>query len=140
MNTVLWFYSGIISGWWCYANETNNMLNNMYINYCKKYGIDYTDFVNIDVKTNCQVTDEFVDFADFVKTDNQNKLMKNIIKTSQDEYIIDFNKMIQQNVNDINKKRNIMYLVIPQNIYKNKNMLKKYLLEKNVKGIAGQKF
>ena len=137
-TTVLWFYSGIISGWWCYDDVTNENLNNMYINYCKKNGVDYSDFINIDIKPLSEVTNEFVDFNNIA--DQPILSNGNLIKTTHGNYVIDFNKMIQQSTNDINKKRKIMYAVVQKNIFENKNKLKEYLITKSVKGIAGIKF
>ena len=97
----------------CYPNIKNKNKNNI------------TNTTNIINTTN--ITNSINDTA-------------NIIRTPHGDYIIDFNKMIQKNIHDSSKKRNITYIVIPKEINKDEVLMKKYLLEKSVKGTSGLKF
>lgn len=174
MTEIMWLYSGIVSGWWCYDKKSCTELNKMYVDYCKKKGIDYSNFIVVDKKNNYDTTSDLVDFVDFSDFDDpvdlhdQSNLIKsdtiqsniknktnitnttntintingptNIIRTNHGDYIIDFNKMIQKNMHDSSKKRNIKYILIPEEINKNELLVKKYLLEKSIKGMSGIKF
>lgn len=139
MNNIIWLYSGVISGWWCYDKTLNSKLSKMYVKYCKQKSIDCSDFVTVNMKTNYEKTDDFVNFnSENCQSDSDDdKNTQYIIRTTHGDYMIDFNKMIQQNLHDMSKKRNMKYIVIPQNILTNKNELEEYLSEKSVKGISG---
>ena len=139
VNTIVWLYSGIASGWWCYDEQSMIKLSKMYINYCFKNSIDCSDFVTIDTKANCEMTNDLVDF-NFTKSDKNDVVINNIIKTSHGDYEIDFDRMIQFNSNDISKKRGIKYIIIPDNITNDKQKIKKYLFDSGIKGISGTIF
>lgn len=137
MDTIIWLYSGAISGWWCYDKHLNLKLNKMYINYCKQKMIDCSDFIMIDAKSYYDKTDDLVDFNSSATFDETSRYINACtIKTTHGDYNIDFNKMIQQNSHDASKKRSIKYIIIPQNIYENSQTLTKFFSENMIKGTS----
>lgn len=142
MTTIVWLYSGAISGWWCYDKQSTMKLSKMYVNHCTKKAIDCSEFIIINTKSNEEMTNDFVDFKSDTddSSDDEYYSNKNIIRTSHGDYELDFDKMIQFNVNDVGKKRSIKYMVIPKNIENNKKSLHKYLFDNGIKGISGVEF
>ncbi len=140
MNTIVWLYSGAISGWWCYDEQSTLKLNKMYINYCTKNLIDCSEFITINTKSDYEISNDFVNFNSDNNLIEDDEINKNIIRTIHGDYKIDFNKMIQVGLYQNIKKRNVKYLVIPNIIANNEQNLNKYLSDNNVKGIAGIPF
>lgn len=148
VDSRLWFYSGIFSGWWCYDNLHNTKLNKIYKDYCIRNNIPTKDSTNIKNK-NLQKkiysvkNFDFVDFDDSDSDDdknNTNEVIDYIITTNSNQFIIDFDNMKQINVSDNKKQRNIMYIDIPNEIIGDNDKIIKHLKSYNVKGIAGTTF
>ena len=155
----IWLYAGLWSGWWCYTGEHNDKINNIYYDYCKRNNIaceNLDEEQNIVLKkvesqNNIQkILDKSFDcisFEDdegnesnFKDCQNNFKVVDYIIKTTKDNFKIDFHTMKQINLADPAKQRRIDHIEIPKNIIGNKAKLLIYLKKKSIKGIAGTLF
>jgi hypothetical protein len=148
MERLVWLYSGAVSGWWCYDDENIIQLNKMYTDFCNKKILQTTP--PIEIKKFNNITSDLVNFSDddsvgsvsttISNLSNKSNIKKYIIKTQYGNYKIDFDLMVQINVGDIKKRRNITFLKISENIFNNVNTLKKYLMDNGVKGVSGNTF
>lgn len=162
-SNYLWLYASNHPGmWWCYDNNSNEFIENLYQEKINSINTDETVKINFVLakKTDVQPTQinlaQFstvnvtndsnlvVNFSDdeLVNKNNQPQdVLSSIIKIGDQYYEIDLNKMYQYNMVDKNKKRRIKRIEVPANISKgNMPGIKSYLSGKDILGISGKLF
>lgn len=149
----IWLYSGFFAGWWCYDEINNCKLNRIYEDYCDRNKINIVStktpspikqsiikklsvFDTVDFDTSQSLTDDNND--NYKKYHNEN--LDYVINTINGDFRVDFANMKQINTIDSKKQRNISFLLVPREVYKNNNTYIKYLKTHDVKGISGIKF
>ena len=112
MERFVWLYSGAVTGWWCYDDDNNILINKMYLEFCKnqtkhcnklvkkktKKDVVKYDQIKVEIKSTFEETTELVDFGDFSeepKKDTQSVLDSDIsiksVSIVKDELIDKFN-------------------------------------------------
>ena len=161
-KNYLWLYGSNHSGmWWCYDNNSNELIEQLYqqtinINEDDKIKLVLTkktdvtaqinipQFSTVNMSNDSNSSNLIVNFSDDNLTDKEIHSVhqiSSIIKIEDQYYEIDLNKMYQYNMIDKNKKRRIKRIEVPTNISKgNLPGVKSYLSDENILGISGKLF